>query len=145
MYPKEEINQLKGDLKTNLQLWAESQIDEFCKGKPSMQAASVYMKRGLNNWMEREDHRINSFVDNSLLFLTEKDGSIKMETVIDDAVAMFKAMDVQETDVMGLFHLTYGKGELRLDAPNNVFFNLIFGKKELRITAADLLKLKEYF
>lgn len=143
LYPKDKISEFKGNLKSSIQDWAEMKIDALCEGKPKMKAASVYMKRGLNNWLEREDGRINKMVDNSLLFVADKDGSLDTDILIEDMVTMFKEMDVQKMD-MGMFHLEYGKGEVSVAIPHNFFLDMIFGDLgKVRLTANDFLELKE--
>lgn len=143
MYPKEKINELKGNLKTAIQDWTEGKIDQLCKGKPQMQAASVYMKRGMNNWLAGKDELINSYVDDALLFIVDEKGCVDTDVLIEDFVGMFKAVDVQEAD-LGMFHVAYGKGSVVIDIPHNFFLDLIFGKTgHVTITADDLLELKE--
>ena len=143
MYPKEEINKFKGNLKTSIQSWVEGKINALCEGKPKMKAASVYLKRGLNNYLDREDLRINRAVDNALLFITDENGSIDTDVVVEDLVEMFKNMDKQEKKI-GMFHLEYGQGEIKITIPDNPLMDMIFGNLGVvRITADDLLELKE--
>ena len=143
MYPKEEINKFKGDLKTSIQSWVEGKIDALCDGKPKMKAASVYLKRGLNNYLSREDLRINRAVDNALLFITDENGAIDTDVVVEDVVEMFKNMERQEKRI-GMFRLEYGQGEIKITIPDNPFMDMIFGNLGMvRITADDLLELKE--
>lgn len=145
MYPKEEINKFKGDLKTSIQSWVNGKIDDLCEGKPKMKAASVYLKRGLNNYLNREDLKINRAVDNALLFITDENGAINTDVVIDDLVNMFKDMDKQEKKI-GMFNLEYGQGEIKITIPHNPFLDMIFGDLGMiRITSDDLLELKELF
>lgn len=100
------------------------------------------MKRGVNNWLEREDERINNVVDNSLLFVADKDGNVDVDTVVDDLVDMFKQMEVQEKK-LGMFNLSYGKGEVILKIPHNVFLDMLFGDLgQIRLTSEDLLEIK---
>lgn len=143
LYPKEKINEFKGNLKSSVQEWAESKIDVLCEGKPKMRSASIYIKRGLNNWLEREDANINKLVDNGLLFIADKDGGLDTDMLIDDAVKVFKEMDIQEKD-LGMFHIEYGKGEVSVNIPHNFFLDMIFGDLgKIRLTADDFLELKE--
>lgn len=102
----------------------------------------MYLKRGLNNWMEREDKRINSMVDGLTMFVADKDGNIDTDMLIDDAVTMFKEMDVNYAD-MGAFGIEYGKGAVTINIPHNVFLDMIFGDLgKIMITADDLLEIK---
>lgn len=143
LYPKEKINEFKGNLKTSLQEWGNSKIEALCGNNPRMKAASVYMKRGLNNWLEMEDERINKMVDRSLLFIADKNGGIDTDMLIDDAVEMFKGMDKQQME-LGMFLLEYGKGEVSVAIPHNFMLDMIFGDLgKVRLTAEDLLELKE--
>lgn len=143
LYPKEKLNEFKGNLKTSLQEWGNSKIEALCGNNPRMKAASVYMKRGLNNWLEMEDERINKMVDRSLLFIADKNGGIDTDMLIDDAVEMFKGMDKQQME-LGMFLLEYGKGEVSVAIPHNFMLDMIFGDLgKVRLTADDLLELKE--
>lgn len=142
MYLKEETAKLTGDLKAAVRKWAYGKIDELSAGRPRLKAASVYLKRGLNNYMEREDKRINSMVDGLSMFVADKDGNIDTDMLIDDAVTMFKEMDVNYTD-MGAFGIEYGKGAVTINIPHNVFLDMIFGDLgKITITAEDLLEIK---
>lgn len=143
LYPKEKINEFKGNLKTSLQDWGEGKIDALCEGKPRLKAASVYMKRGLNNWMENQDERINKMVDNSLMFIADKNGGIDSDMLIDDAVTLFKGMDKKQTE-LGMFLLEYGEGEVSVSIPHNVMLDMIFGDLgKIRLTAEDFLEIKD--
>lgn len=143
LYPKEKINEFKGNLKTSLQEWGNSKIEALCGDNPRMKAASVYMKRGLDNWLEMEDERINKMVDRSLLFIADKNGGIDTDMLIDDAVEMFKGMEKQQME-LGMFLLEYGKGEVSVAIPHNFMLDMIFGDLgKIRLTADDLLEMKE--
>lgn len=143
MYLKEETARLTGDLKAAVRKWAYGKIDELSASRPRLKAASVYLKRGLNNYMEREDRRINSMVDGLALFVADKDGKIDTDMLIDDAVAMFREMDVACAEI-GSFGIEYGKGAVIINIPHNVFLDMIFGDLgQIRITAEDLLEIKQ--
>lgn len=142
MYLKGETTRLTGDLKNAVRKWACGKIDELSASRPRLKAASVYLKRGLNNWMEREDKRINSMVDGLTMFVADKDGNIDTDMLIDDAVTMFKEMDIAHTD-MGIFGVDYGKGAVTINIPHNVFLDIVFGDLgKITITAEDLLEIK---
>lgn len=51
-----DINQFKGDLKTQLQIWAESKIDGIFPAKPQVRGI---LKKGLNNYMYRIDDKLD--------------------------------------------------------------------------------------
>lgn len=142
MYLKEETAKLTGDIKKAVRTWADGKINELCATRPRLKAASVYLKRGLNNYMEREDKRINSMVDGLTMFVADKDGNIDTDMLIDDAVTMFKEMDVAKAE-MGIFDVEYGKGAVTINIPHNVFLDMIFGDLgKITITADDLLEIK---
>lgn len=145
MYAKEEIGKFKCDLKTNMQTWAEDKIDTMCMNRPRLKAASVYMKRGLANWLNREEEKIDRMVDNLLLFVTDERGCINMDMIVSDVVKMFKDMDVQKTK-LGMFDVEYGKGEVKVCIPHNPLLDLVFGDLgHVKITTEDILEIKELF
>lgn len=143
MYIKENVAELTGNLKVAVRNWANGKIDELAAGRPKLKAASVYLKRGLSNWMDREDKRINSVTDSLALFLADKDGNIDTDMLINDAVAMFREMDVNYAEIGG-FGIEYGKGAVTVSIPHSVFLDMIFGDLgHVKITAEDLLEIKE--
>lgn len=142
MYLKEETAKLTDDLKNAVRKWASGKIDELSINRPQLKAASIYLKRGLNNYMERESKRINSIADGLAMFITDKNGNININTLIDDAVAMFKEMDVAHINI-GSFGIDYGKGTIAVNIPHNIFLDMIFGDLgKITITAEDLLEIK---
>lgn len=145
MYAKEEINTFKSDLKSNIQAWTEDKIDKLSTTRPKLKAASVYMKRGLNNWLDREDMRINKIVDNLLLFVTDESGNINTDIIIDDLINMFNGMDVRQAQV-GFINVEYGKGEIKINIPHNPMLDLLFGDLgQVKITSEDILEIKKMF
>lgn len=145
MYAREELHKLKGDLKQNFQTWAEGKIDALCAERPKMKYASVYLRRGLRNWIAREDARLDSMTDGVLLFVTDENGCVNTDVVIQDLVGMFKEMEVQQARV-GSFLVEYGKGELKIAIPHNLLLDLVFGDLgEVKITSEDLLEMKDLF
>lgn len=142
MYLQEDTAKLTADIKQSVKTWAESKIDELCATKPKLNAASVYLKRGINNWLDREESSLNEMVDNLALFITDKDGVIDTNTLIDDAVAIFRDIDVNYSKI-GAFGVEYGKGAITINIPHNVLFDLIFGDLgQIKITADDILEIK---
>ena len=145
MYPKEMINEFKGDIKTNFQMWVESKIDALCAERPRLKYASVYLKRGLNNWMKKEEVRFDNMVDNILLFVTDENGCVSPEIFIQDLIKMFEGMDVQQAQ-LGSFLVEYGKGEIKIAIPHNPFLDIVFGELgEVKITSSDLMEIKDLF
>lgn len=142
MYLKGEMDKLAADLTQSVRTWAESKIDELCVTRPRLKAASVYLKRGLNNWLDREESKVGEMVDTLALFAADKDGNIDADTLIEDAVNIFREMDMNYAE-MGAFAVEYGKGAVTIHIPHNLFLDMIFGDLgQVKITADDLLELK---
>lgn len=142
MYLNEEVAQFATKFKHALQQWGNTKIDELTASRPRLKAASVYLKRGLGNYLEREAESVKEMVGNLALFIADKDGKINVDSVFADVMTMFKEMDTNYSDVGG-FGIEYGKGEVNIHIPRNVLYDMIFGDLgHIKITAADLLELK---
>lgn len=137
-----DINKFKGDFKTAIQEWVEYRIDELFPNKPQ---TKVLLKRGLNNYFSKADGKLNGMIDNSLLFITDKNGTIDTDVAIDMFVDMFKEMDIQEYKI-GMIPITVGKGEIVAELPHNPLLDMVVGNlRKVKITSADFLELKELF
>lgn len=137
-----DINKFKGDFKTAIQEWVEYRIDELFPNKPQ---TKVLLKRGLNNYLSKADGKLNSMIDNSLLFITDENGTIDTDVAIDMFVDMFKEMDIQEYKI-GMIPITVGKGEIMAELPHNPLLDMVVGNLgKVKITSADFLELKELF
>lgn len=143
MHTIEDIAQLTGDMKSAVRKWAFHKVDELSAGRPKLKAASVYIKRGIDNYMARVDKRVNSMIDGIALFVADEHGNIDTETLINDAITIFKEMDVSYAEV-GIFGIEYGRGAVTINVPHNVLLDMIFGDLgKITITADDLAELKE--
>ena len=60
----EDLTKFKGELKTALQEWGETKIDELFPGKA---AAKQFMKNGLHNILNRYDAQMNQRLDQFFL------------------------------------------------------------------------------
>ena len=144
MYLKDDINLLKGDIKTALMQWSESKLNSLCMAHPQLKPMSVYLRRGLTNYIDRIDDKVDSAVDMLLLFVADKNGNIDTDMLINDAVEMFKLTDVHEAKI-GIFDLTYGAGEVVLSLPHNPVLDIFVGDLGvIKLTADDLLELRNY-
>ena len=144
MYLKDDINHLKGDIKTALMQWSESKLNSLCMAHPQLKPMSVYLRRGLTNYIDRIEDKVDSAVDMLLLFVADKDGNIDTDMLINDAVEMFKLTDVHEAKI-GIFDLTYGAGEVVLSLPHNPILDIFVGDLGVvKLTADDLLELRNY-
>lgn len=137
-----DINKFKGDFKTAIQEWVEYRIDELFPNKPQ---TKVLLKRGLNNYLSKADGKLNGMIGNSLLFITDENGTIDTDVAIDMFVDMFKEMDIQEYKI-GMIPITVGKGEIVAELPHNPLLDMVVGNLgKVKITSADFLELKELF
>lgn len=142
MYIREDTARLAADMINAVKTWAECKLDELCIARPRIKAAAPYIKRGLTNWLDRKESAINEMVDTLALFVADDAGNIDTDTIIDDAVAIFRDMDVNNT-TLGAFNIQYGKGAVVVDIPRNIVFDFIFGELgQIKITAEDLLDIK---
>lgn len=143
MYVKEDMTKFANDLTNAVRTWGECKIDELAGTKPKLKAASVYLKRGLNNWLDRQESDIEQMANTLALFAADKEGRIDADTLIDDAVQIFREMDANFTQV-GALAIEYGKGAVTITIPHNPLLDLIFGDLgQVRITADDIIELKE--
>ena len=145
MYKNSELCELKSDLLANMEEWANYKIDSLVESRPNLKVASTYLKRGVRNWVARENKRIDSMIDNVALFISDEQGNINTDVIIDDFLEMFKAMDVQEVN-MGVFDVEYGKGEIKINIPHNPILDMLMGDLgQIKITTEDILEIKDLF
>ena len=145
MYNNNELGKLKNDLLVNMEEWATYKIDTLVECKPNLKVASTYLKRGVRNWIARENCRIDKMVDNVALFIADEHGNINTDVIIDDFLEMFKVMDVQKAN-MGIFDIEYGKGEIKINIPHNPVIDLFMGDLgQIKITCDDILEIKDMF
>ena len=145
MYNNNELGKLKNDLLVNMEEWATYKIDALVERKPNLKVASTYLKRGVRNWIARENCRIDKMVDNVALFIADEHGNINTDVIIDDFLEMFKVMDVQKAN-MGIFDIEYGKGEIKINIPHNPVIDLFMGDLgQIKITCDDILEIKDLF
>ena len=145
MYNNNELGKLKNDLLVNMEEWATYKIDTLVECKPNLKVASTYLKRGVRNWIARENCRIDKMVDNVALFIADEHGNINTDVIIDDFLEMFKVMDVQKAN-MGIFDIEYGKGEIKINIPHNPVIGLFMGDLgQIKITCDDILEIKYLF
>ena len=136
-----DISRVKGQIKSAIQQWGNSKIDEIFPGKPQMKA---FAKNGLNNILAKNDDRLNKWMDTFMLFAGSEDGSIDMDHVVDMSVEMFKELEPHKYQ-FEFMDVEIGRGEVVLYLPDNMFFNLILGKSgKIRMTAEDILEIKNF-
>lgn len=143
MEAKQTIAQLKERFFDSVTAWAEERIDEFVASNPGMSTVSVYIKRGIKNYIARERGQIDRMIDNATLFLCDENGKVDVDTAFDDLLTMFRNMD-EVPFPEGFIEGSVGKGVIRLSLPKNFITSLVFGQyKAIRITDVDLIALKK--
>lgn len=137
---------LKQKLMASISPWIDSRIDMMVKSSgemPAMAVASAYLKRGAHNIVARNQERIGQAIDSSSLFLADEKGNINAETLFADIKRMLQALPLYPFDI-GPVHGTIGKGEVRIDIPDNIFCMLLFGNVQtLSIKADDVADLSK--
>ncbi len=140
---KESVVEFKDRLMSSLEAWAESRIDDFSANNPRMAIASVYMKRGVKNYLNRESDRIGNMINDAALFLCDESGHIDTEMLFDDLMSVFKEME-EIPFGKGFIRGTLGKGVIRFQLPDNPITGILFGESQsIKITSRDFLELKE--
>lgn len=137
------INELKKKLLDSADFWVEQRIDELVERNPKMAVASVYLKRGARNWLAKERDTISKTMDGVAMFIADGEGNVNTETLFDDLINLFTAMDEMPYDY-GMVKGTIGKGKIRIDIPDNILTNILFGNSDaITITDDDIKELKE--
>ena len=132
-----DIDQFKGELKTAIQSWGNSKIDELFKNSISR----TFAKNGLNNMLNRYDASMNKGIDMMWMFIADENGVVDSDVLVDNVIAMLKEMDLKEYNIMGL-NMIVGKGEVAVEMPNNIFFDMLVGCSKIRFTSNDINEFK---
>lgn len=145
MQVKTKITDLKERLSDSIETWAEGRIDDFVTQNPNLKIASIYMKRGMRNYLAREKGRIDEMVDNAALFICDEEGNVDAKMLFDDFLTIFRGME-ETPFAKGFIRGTIGKGVVRIQLPDNPAFNMLFGNTGgIKITETDLIELKNLF
>lgn len=135
----EDVNQFKGKMKSAMQSWAESKVDELFANRPS---ARVFAKNGINNMLNRFDDKINSYIDTFFLFAADKDGIVDSDVMVDTIASLFNEMEERKYP-MGMVDVTVGKGELTIELPHNLFLEMLVGNLGVvKFTSDDIKEFK---
>ena len=141
MMKTDDINKLKGKLKSAVQKWANGKIEEILPERPQI---ALFLKNGINNLLAREDANINRWVDTMMLFAGNENGVIDSDSVIDLLAGMFREVKPRKYQT-ARGDIEIGNGEVALYLPHNFVFDLLAGDIDVvRMTADDLLELKNY-
>lgn len=143
MNAKMEMDELKNRLMRSVGKWADGRIDDFVVSNPRMKTASVYMKRGVKNYLAKENKAISGMIDGVSLFLCDENGCVDADMVFNDLMAMFNESDEVPFGA-GFLRGAIGKGVIRFQLPDNPIMTLLFGNSQaIKITSADFMELKD--
>ena len=136
-----DVNMFQEKVKDSLKSWANNKIDILFPNKPQVRAI---VKNGISNIMCRVNDNINSYIDNLVLFLGDKEGNVDTDSMVDMAVNIFNEMEESSLD-LGMVSIRTNRGELFIDLPNNIFLNMLVGNLgSVRLTSEDFKELKNY-
>lgn len=138
----DDINRFKGQLKTAIQQWGDKKIDEIMPGKPQIR---TFLKNGFNNFLVRQDEKLNKYIDGLVLFAGNEQGVIDTDAMVDMAADMFRELESHRYQ-FEMFDIEFGKGQVALHLPQNFMFDLLLGGSgTFRMTVDDILEFKNYF
>lgn len=136
------IPTLKDKFLDSLDLWLEERIDDMIKDNASLAIPSVYLKRGCHNIINKYEGKISEGIDKAALFLTDENGNINAQTLFEDVMKMFAAMEETTFD-LGVVKGVVGKGKVAFTLPDNILTNIVFGSnKAITFNENDFLELK---
>lgn len=133
----DDINRFKGEIKSAVQSWGNSKINELF----SNPVAKTFAKNGLNNALNRYDEKMNNGIDFLWMFLANEEGVVDSDVMVDNINAMLKEMELKQYNLGG-FVLSVGKGEVAVEMPNNIFMDMLVGCGKVRFTSSDINELK---
>lgn len=133
----DDVNKFKGVIKSAIQDWGESKIDELFKNSVS----KTFAKNGLNNALNRFDDKLNNGIGWLWMFLADESGVVDSDVMIDHINTMLKEMEVKEYD-MGGFLLSVGHGEIAISMPKNILIDMLVGCSKVRLTTGDINEFK---
>ena len=141
MNVRNDINAFKGDLKSAISEWAEEKVNDFAMHHPALKPVSVYIKRGINHWLDSKDAEINRAIDFAVPCICDKHGNFDSDQLIDDLADMFRLMDEHPIQ-MGPLNMVIGKGAI-MASIDNPLADMLLGGKGIRISVDEMLELKE--
>lgn len=137
-----DITELRDGLKESVKKWAGEKIDALFPNKPQTR---VILKRGLRNYLAKEDEKIDGMISGAMVFIGDENGEVNTDSAIDLLVSLFKEMDVSEYK-LGFVSATVGKGEIALNLPHHPVLDMIVGDLgKVTIKADDILEIKSLF
>lgn len=137
-----DVNTLKGKVKTALHSWGNNKIDEFFGSKIGVK---TFAKNGLNNILNNCDDKINKYIDTMFIFLANERGEVDSDSMVEMMANMFKDIEPCEFQV-SCFNIKAGRGEVYIELPHYAVLDMFLGKAGvIKFTADDLLEFKNLF
>ena len=144
LYTKENLPQLKGDIKRAIVSWADEKVDALFQRGGQPKLIAYYLKNGIHNIIDQQDRRVNDLVDGLALFVGDEHGNIDSDKLLDDLITLFCETKDYEQD-FGIAQLRLSKGNILIQFPDSFFSSLIFPWDSIKITPDDLRELKRFF
>ena len=136
------IEDLKNNIPDILKNWADGRIDNLVRSNPRLSTASVYIKRGIKNYIDRESEAITRMLDNASLFLLE-DGKLDADAVFNDLMNVLNTMPETEFRT-GIVRGTIGNGAVRFLMPDGLFWSILLGDTgAIKLTTDDFSLLRD--
>lgn len=136
----EDVNRLKGSVKSAVQDWVNAKIEEVVPNKAAMRYVA---KNYVSNVLNRMDSKLNVWIENIYLAVADEKGVIDTDTAIDMAIGIFKEIKPFEYHLGGGFLIEVGRGEIALNMPRNAIMDALVGDfGRLRFTSEDFEEFK---
>lgn len=143
MNAKMKLDEFRSRLAPAVERWAHGLIDGMAGGNARLAPVSAYLKRGVTNWIAHNADRFSEAADSVSLFVCDADGNIDADTVLDDLLAMFRAMGETRFSI-GPVCGTAGNGCIRLELPDGILTSVLFGDtRAVTVTEDDLAQLRD--
>lgn len=137
---KEDLNRFKGEIKDAIQSWGENKINSLFP----QEARRSFFKKGLINLLDKEDERINKWLDAGFLFVADENGIIDSDVMIDTLTSLFEEMDSRVYQ-LGMIKLSIGKGQAIIELPRNFLVDMLVGELGIvKFTSSDISELKSF-
>lgn len=120
------ITELKEKAPAILKEWVDGRIDNLTRTNPKLVPVSVYLRRGVHNYIDRWNDLISSTLDEASMFLVEENGKFDFQTAFNDMLKMLSTMDELPFG-NGLMKGTIGKGAIRFEIPDGLLWSIVFG------------------
>lgn len=136
----EDVNKFKGNLKTAIKSWADSKIEEVVPDKPIVRKMA---KNWVTNFLNKSGSRLDGWVDNLYMAVSDSNGVLDTDTAIDMAAGLLK--EVKPCEYRAGFGIVVeaGNGEIALNLPKNALMEALVGDVgRLRFTSEDIAEFK---